>query len=87
MTWARAAIFSGSEVGKRWLQEHGVQGVAASALPALVTAGSVQCVNTPLFKATVALQDPRSVHSPLPMVHDRGPSLKDSVCLWLYLLP
>lgn len=63
MTWARAAIFGGSEAGKRLLQERfHMGGVAASALPALVMASSVQCVNTPLFKATVALQDPRCPH-------------------------
>lgn len=62
MTWARTAIFYGSERGRRLLQSVGVSGSLGSGLPALATAACCQCVNNPLFKAIVRLQDSSCTH-------------------------
>lgn len=66
MTWARAAIFGGSDYGKECLTQWG--GVAESVstiLPPLLVSTIVQCVNMPLVRATITIQDPQS---PLPNV-------------------
>ena len=44
MTWARAAIFYGSEVGKCFLLENGVYGPVAQTIPPLVIGVVVQAV-------------------------------------------
>lgn len=44
MTWARAAIFYGSDVGKAYLLEKGVHGALAQTLPPLVIGILVQAV-------------------------------------------
>lgn len=66
MTWARAAIFYASDVGRDWirlrLEARGVRGVEAeglaTVLPPLVISTLVQVVNQPLVRATITLQDP-----------------------------
>ena len=61
MTWARAAIFWGSDSGKAWLMQlSGMDPAVATLLPPLVVSTLVQCVNMPLVRATITLQDPSS---------------------------
>jgi hypothetical protein len=66
MTWARAAIFYASDVGRDWirttLDAQNVRGVEVESLatiaPPLVISTLVQIVNQPLVRATITLQDP-----------------------------
>ena len=67
MTWARAAIFYASDVGRDWIrQELETAGYArtmetesiATVLPPLVVSTLVQIINQPLVRATITLQDP-----------------------------
>lgn len=62
MTWARAAIFWGSDAGKAWLRQYPdtVPVVVATVLPPLAVSTVVQCVNMPLVRATITIQDPSS---------------------------
>jgi hypothetical protein len=62
MTWARAAIFWGSDIGKDILQTnfpHLPQAVVTLS-PPLVTSIFVQCVNQPVVRASITLQNPES---------------------------
>lgn len=64
MTWARAAIFWGSEMGKETLQKYYTQGYPNNVLytltPPLIVSTLVQCVNQPIVRASVTLQNPQS---------------------------
>ena len=60
MTWARAAIFWGSDAGKEWLLGHQVPTSVATVLPPLVVSTLVQCVNMPIVRATITIQNPES---------------------------
>eukprot|EP00571_Detonula_confervacea_P002726 CAMPEP_0172326482 /NCGR_PEP_ID=MMETSP1058-20130122/56667_1 /TAXON_ID=83371 /ORGANISM="Detonula confervacea, Strain CCMP 353" /LENGTH=284 /DNA_ID=CAMNT_0013043269 /DNA_START=101 /DNA_END=952 /DNA_ORIENTATION=- len=60
MSWARAAIFYGSDRGKEILESMGVSHTAATLIPPLVVSAAVQCVNMPLVRATILLQNPES---------------------------
>lgn len=60
MSWARAAIFYGSDRGKEILESMGVSHTTATILPPLVVSTLVQCVNMPLVRATILLQNPES---------------------------
>jgi hypothetical protein len=60
MTWARAAIFYGSDIGKTFLKEHGVPLSVAQTLPPLIIGTLVQVVNMPLVRATITIQNPNS---------------------------
>ena len=60
MTWARAAIFYGSDVGKEQLLQRGWSAPLASTLPPLGLAAFVQVANQPIVRATIQLQDPSS---------------------------
>ena len=61
MTWARAAIFYGSELGRPWVKSVlGDNKLLGMALPPLVVSTIVQIINQPLVRASVQLQDPRS---------------------------
>lgn len=72
MTWARAAIFYGSDRGKDYLQQHqstyipslGMDVVLPLSVitlaPPLVTSIMVQCVNQPVVRASITLQNPSS---------------------------
>lgn len=60
MSWARAAIFYGSDRGKESLESAGVSRAAATVLPPLAVSTAVQCVNMPLVRATILLQNPES---------------------------
>lgn len=60
MSWARAAIFYGSDRGKEILQSMGVSNTMSTVLPTLFVSTFVQCCNMPLVRATITLQNPES---------------------------
>ena len=60
MTWARAAIFYGSDVGKDYMIRFGYYGPLAQTIPPLVIGTLVQVINMPLVRATITIQDPSS---------------------------
>jgi hypothetical protein len=60
MTWARAAIFWGSDVGRAAMLARGHSSAASTLLPPLFISTAVQCVNMPLVRATISIQDPSS---------------------------
>jgi Mitochondrial carrier protein len=60
MTWARAAIFWGSDVGRAAMLARGHSSAASTLVPPLFISTTVQCVNMPLVRATITLQDPAS---------------------------
>eukprot|EP01035_Chromulina_nebulosa_P020287 gene20287-26335_t len=60
MSWARGAIFYGSESGKKFLKSVGIYGPLAQTLPPLVIGTCVQIINMPLVRATITIQDPAS---------------------------
>ena len=67
MTWARAAIFYGSDRGAAALRAAGVRDPLLTTLaPPLVVATLVQLVNQPLVRASVMIQDPASPHTGVP---------------------
>mmetsp|Transcript_25354 Transcript_25354/g.38437 ORF Transcript_25354/g.38437 Transcript_25354/m.38437 type:complete len:283 (-) Transcript_25354:102-950(-) len=83
MTWARAAIFWGSDRGKELLSssKYNVPTLVATIIPPLVVSTGVQCINMPIVRAAITLQDPQSnlssVWSALKHIHKQGgvPSL------------
>lgn len=58
MTWARAAIFYGSDAGRQWLSSKGAGGAAATVLPPMAISTAVQCINMPIVRASITLQNP-----------------------------
>jgi hypothetical protein len=58
MSWARASIFYGSERGKIFLTQLGIYGPVAQILPPLVIGTLVQCINMPLVRSTITIQNP-----------------------------
>jgi Mitochondrial carrier protein len=60
MTWARGAIFYGSDTGKAFCKKIGVPGALAQTLPPMLIGTAVQFVNMPLVRATITIQDPSS---------------------------
>ena len=67
MTWARAAIFWGSDAGKVWLRQYEhCPDVVATLLPPLAVSTLVQCVNMPLVRATITIQNPSSTLPTVP---------------------
>ena len=60
MTWARAAIFYGSDVGKDKLLQAGWSQPLASTLPPIGISAFVQVANQPIVRSTIMLQDPSS---------------------------
>jgi len=63
MTWARAAIFSGSEYGKGLLQAAGAPSLVATLAPPLVVSTGVQLVNMPIIRASITLQNPECAYA------------------------
>ncbi|CAM9118212.1 unnamed protein product [Chrysoparadoxa australica] len=64
MTWARAFIFYGSDMGKAYLESIGVQNPAVTVMvPPLVTSTMVQLVNMPVIRASVTIQNPASEYT------------------------
>jgi len=62
MTWARAAIFWGSDHGKEVLQNAypNIQPVVSTLVPPLFISIGIQCVNQPIVRASITLQNPES---------------------------
>jgi len=60
MTWARAAIFYGSDTGKDALLRSGVSNAVATTLPPIGVSVLVQLINQPIVRGTIMLQDPSS---------------------------
>eukprot|EP01038_Epipyxis_sp_PR26KG_P003965 gene3965-5685_t len=60
MTWARAAIFYGSDVGRSHLKSIGFHESFATTIPPLIIGTVVQIINMPLVRATITIQDPSS---------------------------
>lgn len=58
MTYARAAIFWGSDYGRDVLRSQGYSETVATVAPPLVVSTIVQITNQPLIRATITLQDP-----------------------------
>jgi hypothetical protein len=59
MTWARAAIFWGSDAIRDFLKDRGYSDSVATAAPPLVVSSFVQVANQPIIRATITLQDPK----------------------------
>ena len=60
MTWARAAIFWGSDAGRDRLRLAGYGDAVATVVPPLLVSTAVQCINMPIVRATITIQDPKS---------------------------
>ena len=62
MTWARAAIFWGSDRGKEVLKATFPTAPSSfhTILPPLLVSTGVQCINQPIVRASVTLQNPES---------------------------
>jgi hypothetical protein len=60
MTWARASIFWGSDFGRDRLRQAGYGEAVATVVPPLTVSPIVQCINMPLVRATITIQDPSS---------------------------
>lgn len=59
MSWARAAIFYGSDRGKRCLEDLGYGVICSVSLPPMLISAVVQVCNQPFTRASVTLQDPK----------------------------
>lgn len=77
MTWARAAIFWGSDYGKEYLQSSFPQLPLSvvTLTPPLITSILVQCVNQPVVRASITLQNPESqmknIRESLQFIHSK----------------
>jgi hypothetical protein len=60
MTWARASIFYFSDYGRHILQRNGVNQELSTVLPPLTVSTIVQCINQPIVRASITLQNPES---------------------------
>lgn len=61
MTWARAAIFYGSDAGRDYLHSvHNCSEEFSIVFPPLIVSTMVQFINMPVVRATVTIQDPSS---------------------------
>lgn len=58
MTWARAAIFYGSDVGSRWMRGQGYGTAISSTLPSLLVSIFAQTVNQPFVRSSIMIQRP-----------------------------
>lgn len=58
MTWARAAIFYGSDTGSKLMREKGYNQGVASTVPSLVMSIFAQTVNQPFVRSSIMLQNP-----------------------------
>jgi hypothetical protein len=56
MTWARAAIFWGSDSGRDHLTSLGAGKAVATVMPPLVISTLVQIINQPIVRASVTIQ-------------------------------
>jgi hypothetical protein len=60
MTWARAAIFFGSDMGKKTLLDAGCNPAIAQTFPPFAIGTLVQIINMPLVRSTITIQNPQS---------------------------
>ncbi len=60
MTWARSAIFWGSDFGRDQMRKAGIEDIRATVIPPLLVSTLVQCVNQPIVRASITLQNPES---------------------------
>lgn len=58
MTWARAAIFYGSDMGSRWMKSQGFSTAVSSTVPSLVVSVFAQSVNQPFVRSSIMIQKP-----------------------------
>jgi hypothetical protein len=58
MTWARAAIFYGSDAGSRYMKSQGYSQALASTVPCLLMSAFAQTVNQPVVRSSIMLQNP-----------------------------
>lgn len=63
MTYARAAIFYGSDTGRELLLQKGYAESTATVVPPLLLGTLVQVINQPIVRATVTLQDPNYAYT------------------------
>jgi hypothetical protein len=63
MSWARGAIFYGSDSLKDLMLDKGWDQATATLFPPLIISTFVQIVNQPLVRSTITIQDPTSTHS------------------------
>jgi hypothetical protein len=60
MTWARGAIFYGSQTGKDIMKDMGYSKSSCQLVPPLIISTLVQFANMPLVRATITIQNPES---------------------------
>lgn len=60
MTWARGAIFYGSDIGKAWMKDHSFNAVLSQTIPPFLMSTFVQIINMPLVRSTITIQNPSS---------------------------
>lgn len=58
MTWARAAIFYGSDTGSRWMRSQGCGTGFSATVPSLCVSIFAQAVNQPFVRSSIMLQNP-----------------------------
>ncbi|GBG28388.1 Mitochondrial thiamine pyrophosphate carrier 1 [Hondaea fermentalgiana] len=64
MTWARCAIFFGSDYWRPRLQQWGAPDAVAMMTPPLVFSSIVQIVNMPIVRASITMQNPKVENDP-----------------------
>jgi len=60
MTWARAAIFWGSDAGRDWMRSLHISESVCTVLPPLIVSTAVQVINQPVVRGTITIQNPAS---------------------------
>jgi len=58
MTWARAAIFYGSDVGSQWMRMQGFGTALSATVPSLLVSVFAQTVNQPFVRSSIMIQKP-----------------------------
>ena len=58
MTWARGAIFFGSDYLRKILEERGFNQALSITVPPLIIGTLVQIANQPIVRGTITIQDP-----------------------------
>lgn len=58
MTWARAAIFYGSDTGSRYMKAAGFNAGLSATVPSLLVSIFAQTVNQPFVRSSIMLQNP-----------------------------
>lgn len=58
MTWARAAIFYGSDMGSRYMRQQGCGTALSSTVPSLLVSCFAQTLNQPFVRSSIMIQKP-----------------------------